>query len=47
LYFLGVNNPDVGTVGFPHSPDYVADDGAILVGVEAMLAAMLAAMAED
>ena len=47
MYFLGVNNPALGTVGFPHSPDYVADDSAILVGAEAMLAAMLEVMTED
>ncbi|MEL7313187.1 MAG: M20 family metallopeptidase [Pseudomonadota bacterium] len=44
MFFVGVNNPAAGTVGFPHSPDYVADDGAILVGVEAMLAASFALM---
>ncbi|MEM9233596.1 MAG: amidohydrolase, partial [Pseudomonadota bacterium] len=46
MYFLGVNNPETGTVGFPHSPDYVADDGAIMVGTRAMLAAMLEVMGE-
>ena len=46
MYFLGVNNPQKGTVGFPHSPNYVADDGAIEVGVKAMLAAMLELMGE-
>lgn len=44
MYFLGVNNAEAGTVGFPHSPDYVADDAAILVGVRAMLSAVLALM---
>lgn len=44
MYFLGVNNPNLGTVGFPHSPDYVADDAAILIGTKAMLAAMLEVM---
>jgi len=38
---LGVNNPEAGTIGFPHSPDFIADDGAILTGTKAMLAAML------
>lgn len=42
MVFLGVSNPAAGTVGMPHAPDYVADDGAILVGASAMLAAMLA-----
>ncbi len=42
MYFLGVSNPEAGTVGMPHSPDYVADDASILVGTRTMLAAMLA-----
>ena len=41
MYFLGVSNPEAGTVGVPHAPDYVADDGAIVVGTQVMLAAML------
>ena len=41
MYFLGVNAPDTGTVGIPHSPGFVADDGAIAVGARAMAAAML------
>lgn len=41
MYFLGVNNPEAGTVGMPHSPAYVADDASILAGTRAMLAAML------
>ena len=41
MYFLGVSNPETGTVGMPHTPDYVADDAAILVGTRAMLAAMM------
>lgn len=41
MYFLGVNNPEAGTVGMPHSPNYVADDASILVGTRAMMAAML------
>lgn len=41
MYFLGVSNPEAGTVGMPHSPDYVADDASILVGTRAMMAAML------
>ncbi|WP_412068501.1 M20 metallopeptidase family protein [Rubrivirga sp. IMCC43871] len=46
MYFLGVSNPEAGTVGMPHSPDYVADDAAIAVGTRAMLAAMLQRLAE-
>jgi metal-dependent amidase/aminoacylase/carboxypeptidase family protein len=41
MYFIGVNNPQTGTVGMPHNPGYVADDAAILVGVRVMLSAML------
>jgi metal-dependent amidase/aminoacylase/carboxypeptidase family protein len=41
MYFLGVSNPTAGTVGMPHSPDYVADEGAILVGAKAMMAVFL------
>jgi len=44
MYFLGVSNAEKGTVGMPHSPDYVADDASILAGTRAMLAAMLARM---
>ncbi|MEL6868504.1 MAG: M20 family metallopeptidase [Pseudomonadota bacterium] len=47
MYMLGVNNPAAGTVGFPHSPDFVGDDAAIAVGTEAMLAAMLQLMATE
>lgn len=41
MYYLGVSNREKGTVGFPHSPHFVADDGAILVGIKAMMAAMI------
>ncbi|MEM7763875.1 MAG: M20 family metallopeptidase [Pseudomonadota bacterium] len=44
MYMLGIDNPQAGTVGFPHSPDFVADDGAIRVGVDAMIAVILDAM---
>ncbi len=47
MYFLGVSNPEAGTVGMPHSPDYVADDASILVGTRAMLAAMVARLRTD
>jgi len=46
MYFLGVSNTAKGTRGMPHSPDYVADEGAIQVGARAMLAVMLERMAE-
>jgi hypothetical protein len=41
MYFLGVSNPVTGTVGMPHAPTYVADDGAILVGARGMAAVIL------
>jgi metal-dependent amidase/aminoacylase/carboxypeptidase family protein len=41
MYFLGVSNPATGTVGMPHTPSYVADDGAIVVGARAMAAVLL------
>ncbi|MEO1076035.1 MAG: M20 family metallopeptidase [Bacteroidota bacterium] len=41
MYFLGVSNPETGTVGMPHSPDYIADDAAIVIGTRAIAAAML------
>ncbi|MEM6337389.1 MAG: M20/M25/M40 family metallo-hydrolase, partial [Bacteroidota bacterium] len=41
MYYLGVSNPEAGTVGMPHTPNYVADDAAILVGSRAITAAML------
>ena len=41
FFFLGVSNPANGTVGMPHSPGYVADEGAILVGARAMAAVIL------
>jgi metal-dependent amidase/aminoacylase/carboxypeptidase family protein len=41
MYFLGVSNSAKGTVGMPHSPSYVADEGAILVGARAMTAVLL------
>ena len=47
MYFLGVNNPETGTVGMPHSPEYVADDAALLIGTRAMLAAILGRLAVE
>jgi amidohydrolase len=41
FYFLGVSNSAKGTVGMPHTPNYVADEAAIQVGARAMTAAML------
>lgn len=41
MYFLGVSNAAKGTVGMPHAPNYVADEGAILVGARAMTAVIL------
>lgn len=40
MYWLGVSNADKGTVGAPHSPGYVADEAAILVGSRAMAAVL-------
>ena len=44
MWFLGVSNEKAGTRGMPHSPDYVADEGAILVGARAMVTVMLERM---
>lgn len=41
MYWLGVSNPEAGTVGMPHSPDYVADEGALVVGARVMTAVLL------
>ena len=41
FYFLGVSNSARGWVGMPHSPGYVADEGAIAVGARAMAAVLL------
>jgi metal-dependent amidase/aminoacylase/carboxypeptidase family protein len=46
FYFLGVSNTPKGIVGMPHSPGYVADEAAILVGARAMAAAMVDRLAE-
>ena len=45
FYFLGVSNSARGTVGMPHTPNYVADEAAIGVGARAMAAVMLDALA--
>lgn len=36
FFYLGVSNTAKGWIGYPHSPDYVADDQAIRVGARAM-----------
>jgi amidohydrolase len=41
MFFLGVSNPEKGTVGMPHTPDYVADEESIFVGARAMTAVLL------
>jgi metal-dependent amidase/aminoacylase/carboxypeptidase family protein len=41
LFWLGVSNSEKGIVGLPHSPDYVADEGAIQVGARTMVAVIL------
>jgi amidohydrolase len=41
LYYLGVSNSAKGTVGLPHSPMFVADEGAILFGADAMSAILV------
>jgi metal-dependent amidase/aminoacylase/carboxypeptidase family protein len=41
MYWLGVSNSALGTVGMPHTPGYVADEGAIAVGSKAMAAVLL------
>ena len=41
MYWLGVSNSALGTVGMPHTPDYVADEGSIVVGAKAMAAVLL------
>ncbi len=41
FFFLGVSNPAKGTVGMPHTPDYVADEGAIQIGARSMAAVLL------
>ncbi|MCC7054267.1 MAG: amidohydrolase [Gemmatimonadaceae bacterium] len=40
-FFLGVSSSANGTVGMPHTPGYVADEGAIQVGARAMAAVIL------
>lgn len=44
MLWLGVANAAKGHGGMPHSPDYVADEGAILVGARAMSHVLLDAL---
>lgn len=44
LFWLGVANAERGWNGVPHSPDYVADEAAILVGARALSAVLLDAL---
>ena len=41
FWFLGVSNAEKGTVGMPHTPNYVADEAAIVVAARAMTAVLL------
>ncbi len=41
MYWLGVSNSERGTVGMPHSPDFVADERSIQVGAKAMAVVVL------
>ncbi len=41
MFFLGVSNASQGWQGFPHSPNYVADEEAIFVGATVMISVML------
>jgi metal-dependent amidase/aminoacylase/carboxypeptidase family protein len=36
LYFLGVSNTEKGTMGLPHHPAFVPDEGAIVFGASTM-----------
>ncbi len=47
MYFLGVSNSEKGWVGMPHTPGYVADEAAILIGARAMAAVMLDRIAAE
>ncbi|UCG76100.1 MAG: amidohydrolase [Gemmatimonadota bacterium] len=46
LFWLGVSNSEKGTVGLPHSPDYVADEGSIQVGARTMAGVILVLLRE-
>jgi amidohydrolase len=42
MYWLGVSNAELGYVGMPHSPGFMADEQSIIVGAQAMAAVLLA-----
>ena len=41
MYWLGVSNSELGYVGMPHSPDYMADEESIFVGAKVMAAVVI------
>lgn len=41
MFWLGVSNPEAGTRGLPHAPDFVADEESIFVGARVMAAVLL------
>lgn len=41
MYWLGVSNSELGNVGMPHSPEFVADEEAIFIGAKAMAAVLI------
>ena len=47
LWFLGVSNAEKGWVGMPHSPNYVADEAAIVVAARAMTAVLLERLSRE
>lgn len=36
MFLLGISNPERGILGAPHSPDFDADEDAIMIGTKAM-----------
>ncbi|MDH3455750.1 MAG: M20 family metallopeptidase [Gemmatimonadota bacterium] len=47
LYWLGVSNSELGYVGMPHSPNYVADEESIFVGARVMAAVVIDYLAKN
>ncbi|GJL93788.1 MAG: N-acyl-L-amino acid amidohydrolase [Hyphococcus sp.] len=47
MFFLGVSNQENGWRGYPHTPDYVADEEAIFVGANVMSKIMLDVLSSD
>jgi metal-dependent amidase/aminoacylase/carboxypeptidase family protein len=41
MYWLGVSNSELGYNGMPHSPDFAADEEAIVIGAKAMAAVLV------